>query len=147
VARWAAVHADPTRAVAEVARERLVTIEADQPRWLARHRMDAAGVRHILVLRQGELAGVLSLRDVMRLGRPADTPIPAGVRGPSPLSVGALLGQVPITVDASTSIRDAAQLMVRTGIGALPVFDEDEYLLGVVSRFDLLTAALAQPAP
>ena len=142
VARFAAEHGRPDQEVASVARRRLVTIDADQPRWLARFLMESAGVRHILVLRGSDLVGVLSLRDVMRLGRPADAPTPAGAEGPTPLSVAHLLGQRPLTVDATTNVRDAAQLMVDTGVGALPVLDPTGRPIGVVSRFDLLEASL-----
>lgn len=43
----------------------------------------------------------------------------------------------PLTVEASTSVTEAARLMVERGIGALPVVEGDE-LVGLVTEGDLI---------
>jgi CBS domain-containing protein len=44
-----------------------------------------------------------------------------------------------ITVRPQTSIKDAAGLLVDHGISALPVVNEDDELVGIVSEGDLIT--------
>jgi CBS domain-containing protein len=45
-----------------------------------------------------------------------------------------------VTVDAHTSIIDAARLLIRKRIAALPVVDSDRHLVGIVSESDLFRA-------
>ncbi|MFF8598004.1 CBS domain-containing protein [Streptomyces sp. NPDC015232] len=51
-----------------------------------------------------------------------------------------------ITVHAEETVGDAARLMVRRGVERLPVVDEEERLVGIVTRRDLLRAFL-HPSP
>lgn len=50
------------------------------------------------------------------------------------------------TVAASATLSDAAHLMHRHGVGALPVVGEDGRLLGIVTRSDLLRVFLRDDA-
>lgn len=47
----------------------------------------------------------------------------------------------PITVRADTAIRDAAALMLRNHISGLPVVDENNRLVGIISEGDLIRRA------
>ncbi|MFB7447441.1 CBS domain-containing protein [Streptomyces sp. NPDC056194] len=47
-----------------------------------------------------------------------------------------------VTVQAEQSVADAARLMVRRGVERLPVVDEEERLVGIVTRRDLLCVYL-----
>ncbi|MFF7443776.1 CBS domain-containing protein [Streptomyces sp. NPDC008122] len=47
-----------------------------------------------------------------------------------------------VTVQAEQSVADAARLMVRRGVERLPVVDEEERIVGIVTRRDLLCAYL-----
>ncbi|MFB6835758.1 CBS domain-containing protein [Streptomyces sp. NPDC056361] len=51
-----------------------------------------------------------------------------------------------ITVHAEQSVADAARLMVRRGVERLPVLDEEERLVGIVTRRDLLCVFLRPDA-
>ncbi|MFJ5833697.1 CBS domain-containing protein [Streptomyces sp. NPDC093089] len=51
-----------------------------------------------------------------------------------------------VTVHAEQSVADAARLMVRRGVERLPVIDEEERLVGIVTRRDLLCVFL-RPDP
>jgi CBS domain-containing protein len=54
------------------------------------------------------------------------------------LTAGELMSAPPITVAPDASIADAARIMHTQGVKRLPVADEHGYLLGIVSRRDLL---------
>src|SRR5262245_5373207 len=49
-----------------------------------------------------------------------------------------------IAVDLHTSLREAAQRLRRRRFGALPVVDQEK-LVGIITRTDLLDALLAEP--
>ncbi|SRR5579885_2210475 len=68
VARSLADDADPdTVWSADVASDRLVTAEANEPILRVARRMADEDVRHLLVVERGRVAGIVSARDVFRV--------------------------------------------------------------------------------
>jgi signal-transduction protein with cAMP-binding, CBS, and nucleotidyltransferase domain len=66
LARVVAADLDPaTTAVAHVMSTQLLVAEIGEPWEVCLHRMQQARVRHLIVLDEGRLAGILSLRDLM----------------------------------------------------------------------------------
>ncbi|MFE0646993.1 CBS domain-containing protein [Streptomyces sp. NPDC059534] len=57
-----------------------------------------------------------------------------------------LMTRPAITVHAEETVADAARLMVRRGVERLPVVDEEERLVGIVTRRDLLCVYLRPDA-
>lgn len=62
------------------------------------------------------------------------------------MKVSGLMTVPAVTVHAEESVADAARLMVRRGVERLPVVDEEERLVGIVTRRDLLRVFL-RPDP
>ncbi|MFE7754425.1 CBS domain-containing protein [Streptomyces sp. NPDC057418] len=58
------------------------------------------------------------------------------------LAVRDLMTTPAVTVHAEETVADAARLMVRRGVERLPVVDEEERLVGIVTRRDLLCVYL-----
>ncbi|KQX46242.1 MULTISPECIES: CBS domain-containing protein [unclassified Streptomyces] len=58
------------------------------------------------------------------------------------LTVRDLMTTPAVTVHAEETVADAARLMVRRGVERLPVVDEEERLVGIVTRRDLLCVYL-----
>jgi acetoin utilization protein AcuB len=94
------------------------------------------GVRHLLVREAGDLVGIVSNRDVIRVtlsnaGRVLDMEGCAvrEIMTPSPL----------VTTTPGASLAQAAGLMRKEGVGALPVMDGDE-LVGIITSDDVLGA-------
>jgi acetoin utilization protein AcuB len=85
--------------------------------------------RHLPVVRDGILVGIVSDRDVTLSRRTG------GVR--ALLTVESIMQQHVVTVTAETTVEEASRLMVVNKIGALPVMD-DGRLVGIVSQMDLL---------
>jgi CBS domain-containing protein len=66
IVRALAAHGDPTEVwTADVMAEEPVSIDADDPIVTAAERMLEEGVRHLPVMSDGQLVGVVSLRDVL----------------------------------------------------------------------------------
>jgi CBS domain-containing protein len=94
----------------------------------ARRMMQRNHVRHLPVVMSGRLVGILSDRDVLRC--PAEE---------ANLNCGAAMTAGPITCHPKTSVGRIAQLMLTHKIDSVPVVDDDDVLVGLVTSSDLLS--------
>lgn len=109
---------------------------ADALRLTREHR-----IRHLPVVRGGALAGILSDRDI-RSAMPsplevADADLAARLTS---TPVAQVMTAEVITTGPFDTVEDAAKLLCRHRIGALPVVDAHGGLLGMISETDVLTA-------
>jgi len=93
----------------------------------ARHTMRSARVRHLVVVEEGRVIGVLSQRD---LGGTRAESLPAG-------TVQDVMRTHVIVAAPETTVRTAANLLRGHDIGCLPVVDGKK-LVGIVTTSDLL---------
>lgn len=101
----------------------------------------ARRLRHLPVVQDGGVVGIVSDRDV-RLAMPSpltesDDRRVAFLEG-TPISA-VMRGDV-VTIGGSDTVEDAAKLMRRRRIGALPVVDAQGRLLGIITESDVLDA-------
>lgn len=102
-----------------------------QADWLMR----LARIRHLPVVDAGRVVGVLSHRDVLEASTSTRAVTVADVMRPEPC-----------TVEAKTTLAEAARRMLRLRIGCLPVVRpgrDGEELIGLLTESDLLRAAYA----
>ena len=101
-------------------------------------------IRHVPVLHEGSLAGIISLGDI-RNAFPSDTTIL------SIYELSYLLDKVAaadilrtgvITIQSEAPLLEAVRLMLDNRIGALPVFEADR-LAGIITESDIFRALLA----
>ena len=99
-----------------------------------------------VVFDTGELRGMITQGDI----RGADVLRAAGV---DPFDIADALRQVkvyevmsgdPLTVTPETSLREAAMLMIENKIGGLPVVDENNLVVGIITESDLFEALVQQ---
>lgn len=117
----------------------LVCIDDDRPAAEALDRMRRAFLRHLVVLDDRRLRGIVSLRDLLAERAEERPELTAGevVRGP-----------VQWTVGWDTPLREAAGEMVRHGVGCLPVVSDEGHgrVEAVISRTDVIRALLRSGA-
>lgn len=103
-------------------------------------------IRHLPVVDNGILVGMLSLTDLQRLSfvnkfgaeeLDVDTAIY------EMLSVPQVMVAKPVTIDASRTIREAAELLATHEFHALPVVSKKR-LVGIVTSTDMIRFLLAQ---
>ena len=100
-------------------------------------------IRHVPVIQGGALVGMLSDRDLARVGigslLMAEGAGGAGQDlGPS---IGGLMSTDVIVVQPETELSDVIDLLVESRVGALPVVDPDtRAVVGIVSYIDVLRA-------
>jgi acetoin utilization protein AcuB len=98
-------------------------------------------IRHLPVVRGGELVGILSDRDLRRFRGPSsDDELAESLdEPPENPTVSTLMNTNPAQVDPETEAGEIVELMLLHRVGALPVVDsETNELVGIVSYVDLL---------
>jgi CBS domain-containing protein len=123
--------------------EAVVAIEVDRPASEVLDCFLQYPIHHLPVVRAGRLVGMLSSADVMKL----EFFMPRAVAGSarfldSRVTIERLMRTPVISVSAATSIAEAAERMVGAGVHAVPVVDEDDRVLGLVTTTDVIRTLL-----
>ncbi|MER5480274.1 CBS domain-containing protein [Streptomyces sp. NPDC002734] len=117
----------------EVVRARRGTQFKEVVRLLDHHRISGLPV----VDDDDKVVGVVSGTDLLRAQAYRDGSEPRGA-----VTAGDLMTSPAITVHPEQSVPDAARLMERRGVERLPVVDEEDRLIGIATRRDLLRVFL-----
>ncbi|MGA8995655.1 MAG: CBS domain-containing protein [Nocardioidaceae bacterium] len=124
--------------VAEVMSAGVVAIRADCHLSVAVDRLIGTGLHQLVVVDvEGGVAGLVSHDQV--------TATWLGQRSHGPLHVRDAVEAAGVTIAPETTVQQAASLMVRHRLHALPVVGADGLLMGVLTRSDLV-AVLAGPS-
>lgn len=117
------------------------TVSPDTPVLEAEWIMQEGGFRHLPVLRQERLVGILSDRDLRGVTAPSATTLSRYELNylVSRTTVDRIMNAPVITVSPDDRIEDAALKMVEHKISALPVLDGDR-MIGILTITDLLHA-------
>lgn len=126
-----------------IMRTKLETARADDTLLDAAYRMLQRGIRHLPVI-DGEqhLIGMLSERDVRaRIGDPRELAEATRALGHLTESrVEQAMIREPFTAGPEASLDAIGRMLADERIGAVPVVDDDEKLLGIISYVDVLHA-------
>jgi CBS domain-containing protein len=102
--------------------------------------MRVANVRHLPVVRDGLLVGVVSQRDVLR-----HSPAPEEHLKPSGFDarqrrvrLGEIMSRAVVTVAPDSHAKAAAELLLRLKIGCVPVVDAEGTVLGILTETDFV---------
>jgi acetoin utilization protein AcuB len=115
--------------VAQWMTQDVATTTPDVPAAEAGHAMHAAGVRHLPVMTGSRVVGMVSDRDV---------------RGALPgRAVREVMSAPAYVVKPEQTIEAAARLMLSRHISCVPVVEEDDHLLGMLTTTDCLLAFLS----
>jgi len=118
----------------------LITVTPDADLKEAVTHMNAAHIRHLPVVRAGRLVGIVSDRDIRLFGMSF-----AGTDGSDlrfaiskEATVGDVMQSDPVLIEPDVDVREALDMMIEDGVGAIPVVDSKDHLLGILSYVDLL---------
>jgi CBS domain-containing protein len=112
----------------------LVTVRESDDLALAESLLKLGGIRHLPVVRERKLVGLLTHRDVLRsahVGKPAARELP----------VAEVMTRTPTSVRPATGLAQAARLMLERKFGCLPVCEDDGTLVGIVTEADFVRFA------
>jgi len=105
--------------------------------------LDEQAITALPVVTGHRIVGVVSEADLIRDGIQADFRrhlafAPEETRTLPPHTVGEVMNAHPVTVTPETDLREATDLMTTTTVKSLPVVDDDQRVVGVVSRRDVV---------
>lgn len=134
--------------VAAVMCTEVVTLEPDDRLDVASDIMTLGRIRHMPVVRDGEVAGMLTQRDLFRAAISSALDLrPAAEREwLAKIHVGEVMTRPVVTVAPELPMRDAVRLMLERRIGCLPVV-RDGRLVGQLSESDCLALLAERLAP
>lgn len=125
--------ADPMTATEDQSLSEILSVFADH------------GVRHLPILREGELVGMLSDRDVRDLGLWTSEGVDTNeaIRKIQTTTVASIMNGPVTTVDSDAELTDIVDLLLEEKVGAIPVVEAGRtgHLVGIISYVDVLRAA------
>ncbi len=130
---------DGTR-VHHIMQDNVVTVAAGDVLSTVEDIMTLGGVRHMPVVCGGELVGVVSQRDILRVSPSNLISLGSDERRAflSAVAVTDVMSSPPVVIPARATVEQAAQVMAERKIGCLPVVVDDERLVGLITETDLL---------
>jgi CBS domain-containing protein len=125
--------------VREIMAKNIEVVDRNDNLRTVEERMATKQLRHLPVLEQGEVVGIVTQRDLfkaamssaMGYGEKARQAYLQSVR------VKEVMVYPVVTISPDTSIAAAADMMINRGVGCLPVVDNQQ-LIGIVTKTDLL---------
>ena len=125
--------------LSEIMNRDLVTVDKQASLRRARRILDQHRIRHLLVVEGKRLVGIVTDRDLRQAAPSSKSPLTLSERQEfmDELKVLEVMSRKLITASSTTTIREAAKVMVSEKIGCLPVVDGNQ-LVGIVTQADLL---------
>ena len=115
------------------------TLDLNDTLSLAEDLMKMKRIRHLPVMNDGELAGIISQRDMFHAG--LSTVMGFGTKAKGEFLKAVLVKEIMtekvITIGSGVDVKAAARLMLKKKIGCLPVVDGGE-LVGLISESDVI---------
>jgi len=125
--------------LSEIMNRDMVTVDKHASLRMARRILDQYRIRHLLVVEGKRLVGIVTDRDLRQAAPSSKSPLTISERQEfmDELKVLEVMSRKLITASSTTTIREAAKVMVSEKIGCLPVVDGNQ-LVGIVTQADLL---------
>ncbi len=110
----------------------LVTLQEGDDLALAEQTLRLGGVRHLPVVRDRKLVGLVTHRDLLRA---------AVGHSPRATTIGEVMTRELTVASPTTSLVQAARVMLARKFGCLPVCDETGVLVGIITESDFVRFA------
>lgn len=129
--------------VEDVMQVEVVTLQRADRLDLADDVMRLGRIRHMPVLASGRIVGVVSNRDLLASGLSRALEFEPQQRRAflHSVEVTEVMSDEVVTVSPDAPLREAAEKMVKQGIGCLPVVKTEGTFVGLVTETDLIRAA------
>jgi len=127
--------------IAETMSKDVAAVSPDTTLKVASRKMIREGFRRLPILKNEKLTGIITVRDIVRFFGTGEVyrSLKSGAIGPVLDTLVHRIGSRGlVTVAADLDIAEAARLMIRRGVGALPVLDEKKRIVGIITERDLL---------
>ena len=118
----------------------VVTINVNDSLHNANNIFNAQKLRHLPVIANEHLVGILSQTDILRIsfGNTFGEQNGGDEAIFDMLSINQIMKHSPITVNSNSTLKEAAQILAEKEFHALPVVDDDK-LVGIITTTDIVT--------
>ncbi len=128
--------------VAEVMTENPITVEPDDTIAEAEDLMDQHGIRQLPVVKGTELVGIITDRDIRSFLSGKLFGTPEEREKAMNTKIATVMTTKPISLLPDDDLREAVELLIEEKVGGIPVVDEEEGLVGIVTQVDILRCFL-----
>jgi len=119
--------------VREIMTRPVITADADLDILSAARKMGSANVGSLIIVSEGKPIGILTERDLVKK-------VVAVALDPRGVLVKEIMSTPVVVVDPDSSLREAAALMLRSGVKRLPVISNGK-LVGIITDTDLVSGS------
>jgi len=128
--------------VEKIMSKRVVTVEMDDSLKVVKGIFDNVRFHHLLVVELGKLFGVLSDRDLLKALSPNIGTIIETAMDALTLDkrVHQIMTRKPVTLTPSAGIYDAIEIFNNHNVSCIPVVDDENKPVGIISWRDILKA-------
>ena len=125
--------------ISELMAKDVETLDKNDTLSLAEDVMKMKRLRHLPVTDEGELAGIISQRDLFHAGLSTAMGFGKKAKGEflKAVLVKEIMTEKVITIGSGADVKTAAQLMLEKKIGCLPVVDDGK-IAGLISESDVI---------
>ena len=128
------------KTVSDIMTRRVIVLAEEENLELVEEGMEKFGLRHLPVVDEGKLVGLVSHRDVLRA---SVSSLEASYKDKDKALkqktfVSEIMTRDVQTVSPETSVLEAGKAMLQGHYGCLPVVDEKDVLVGIVTEHDFL---------
>jgi acetoin utilization protein AcuB len=118
----------------------VLTITPKTPFRQAFDLMHSRGFHHLPIVEEERVLGVIAKSDLL---------LAAANFGSAEVAVDEIMRRAPVCVTENAQLKDAVQLLLQHHIGCLPVLNEGEKLVGIITETDIfkITAGLLNDHP
>ncbi len=124
---------------------KVITVDVNDSMLDATRLLKEHQIRHLPVLREGKLVGIITDRDLKRAS-PSDATsleahellyIIANIR------VGEIMTKNPVTVPYNYTVEEAAEILLEKKISGMPVVDKDGNVVGTITQTDIFKVLMS----
>lgn len=128
--------------VKEIMSTVIVTVEMDDTLARVKKIFDSAKFHHLLVVEANKLVGVVSDRDLLKSISPSIGTAAETTRDAATLNkkVHQIMTRKPVMINKNAGIDEAISIFNNNSISCLPVINDQDYLVGIISWRDILKA-------
>jgi len=125
--------------IRSIMHDKIVTVSADDSLDTVDDIMNLGHVRHLPVVKAGELVGVVSHRDLLRASLSSISNVGLNEKKAflNSIRIKEVMSRRLVTIGPNASVQEAAEIMADEKIGCLPVVEEGR-LAGMITETDLL---------